>query len=195
MNTCFTSFVLAGSDDVVRSVHDVLQSSRARCGESGGSFYPRLSDVLGGIGVEAPGCSRVEVYDYEYLAKDGTIRISTEGSFPLEGMKALKDAFPGLVVRYCAECFEDDIYESNDMEGAFFSSRYALDFETSVYPEGDPVEYFDDDSSFLAFVKEHFTLDYACVDDLLAHLDEDLQELDEDAFVSIHKMDFVEDLR
>lgn len=82
-------------------------------------------------GTDSPVETRTKSNDiyYEIVRTDeqgaNVLRLTTEegGYPPFDCMEALRKAFPDIRIRYLAECFEDDLFETNDRGGN--SSRSA----------------------------------------------------------------------
>lgn len=83
---------------------------------------------------------------------------------------------------------------TNDREGECFTTRYALNFETTV-AEGDPLNYFDSEEQLLDFVRETFGEEISSADEVESDLEERLLDMDENAFVSFHEIDYSDALR
>lgn len=194
-NTCISNWALKGLSSTVGLIAAAIDNASSQPRPHPWD-RPLLSEVGGLLGLPKEDMPHSEIVHHQ---TDGLniLRISTEegGAPPKSFYEALKKKYPDLKVRYVAECFEDDLFETNDAEGKFFPERFALDFETEVYPEGDPVNYFDSEKDLIAFVKEHFHLSYDSFEDLESNLEEDLMDKDEDAFVSLHQADVVDTLR
>lgn len=195
-NTCNSSWVLKGLtstiDLVAAAIDNVSNRPKAHPWDR-----PVLRDVAPLLRLPEEGLSFSEITHFTKDDDPNILRIDTEegNTPPVDFFEALRKRFPDLKVRYRSECFENDMFETNDAEGEFFPERFALDFETEVYPEGDPVNYFDSEKDLIAFVKEHFHLSYDSFEDLESNLEEDLMDKDEDAFVSLHRADVVDTLR
>lgn len=195
-NTCITSWALKGLSSTVGLVAAAIDSYSSEP-RPHLSDRPLLSGVAALLGIPEDGVPYSEIVHFKRDESPNILHLSTEdrGVPPLDFFKALRERFPDLEIRYLAECFEDDLFETNDMEGEFFPERYALDFETYLVPDADPVYYFNGEKELLDFVKETFDREYGSAASVAANLEEDLYEKDETAFVSLHTAEVTTNLR
>lgn len=195
-NTCNSSWVLKGLTSTIgliaATIDNVSNRPKAHSWDR-----PVLRDVAPLLRLPEEGLSFSEITHFTKGDDPNILRIDTEedDTPPVDFFDALRKRFPDLKVRYRSECFENDLFETNDKEGEFFPERFALDFETEVYPEGDPVNYFHTEKELTDFVQEHFGLSYKTYKDVVSYMENDLLDMDEDAFVSLHRADVVDTLR
>ena len=189
-NTSFTSWALKGLSVNIALIRNAINSLSGPC------TRPDLRDVLSKFHIPTEGLSYSEIV-FVGEPEENVLRFTTEEGCctPIDCMEALRKAFPDLKVRYLDECFEDDVFETNDKEGEFFPERYALDFETTLAPEADPLYYFKSEKELLDFVEQTFGKKYASAGAVSANLEYDLSDDDENAFVSLHEAEIVETLR
>lgn len=195
-NTCITSWALKGLSSTIGLVAAAIDSHSSEP-RPHPSDRPLLSGVAAILGIPEDGVPYSEIVHFKRDESPNILHLCTEdrGVPPLDFFKALRERFPDLEIRYLAECFEDDLFETNDMEGEFFPERYALDFETSLVPDADPVYYFNGEKDLLDFVEKTFKTRYSSAISVAANLEEDLFEEDQDAFVSLHAAEVTSRLR
>lgn len=195
-NTCITSWALKGLSSTVGLVAAAIDSYSSEP-HPHPSDRPLLSGVAALLGIPEDGVPYSEIVHFKRDESPNILHLSTEdrGVPPLDFFKALRERFPDLEIRYLAECFEDDLFETNDMEGEFFPERYALDFETSLVPDADPVYFFNGEKDLLDFVRETFGEEMSSANEVESDLEERLLDRDENAFVSFHEIDYSDALR
>lgn len=195
-NTCITSWALKGLSPTIGLIAAAIENVSSQPHPHPWD-RPLLSGTAALLGIPEDGVPYSEIVHFKREESPNILHLSTEdrGVPPLDFFKALRERFPDLEIRYLAECFEDDLFETNDMEGEFFPERYALDFETSLVPDADPVYYFNGEKELLDFVKETFDREYGSAASVAANLEEDLYEKDETAFVSLHTAEVTTNLR
>ena len=194
-NTCITNWALKGLSSTVGLIAAAIDNASSQPRPHPWD-RPLLSEVGGLLGLPKEDMPYSEIV---HCQTDGLniLRISTEegGAPPMAFFEALKKKYPDLKVRYVAECFEDDLFETNDREGEFFPERYALDFHTTLAPDADPLYYFKSEKELLDFVAKTFGKKYDSADEVSSSLEYDLSDDDKNAFVSLHKADIVNTLR
>ena len=194
-NTCTTSWALKGLsstiDLIAAAIDNISNRPRPHPWDR-----PLLSEAAILLHIPEEGRSYSEIVHLKKDESPNVLRLFTEegGTPPVDFFEALRKRFPDLKVRYLAECFEDDVFETNDKEGDFFPERYALDFETTLAPEADPLYYFKSEKELLDFVEQTFGRKYASAREVSANLENDLLDDDGNAFVSLHEAEIVETL-
>ena len=191
-NMCFTSWALIGDARELNTIQEKLASLL----ESHRPERPTLAETLTALGVGIPAGTDLASELLSVKQDRGILRFDTEDSWnpKTEAVGLLLKEHPGLRIRFLAENFEDDLFVTNDREGECFSTRYALDFETSV-AEGDPLNYFDSEEQLLDFVRETFGEEMSSADEVESDLEGRLLDRDENAFVSFHEIDYSNALR
>lgn len=152
-----------------------------------------VADVVGKLGLDAKDCPYAVVMDASYQMTADVLRFQTFGAVPVEGIEAIMKAFPGLVVRYYAECSEEGVFQTNDREESSFSVKVAV--VCSDMQDGNRVEYFNSDIGCLMFLEDRYGLRYGSLDEAVEKIEDDLLKLEEKPYARIYKVEVVDTLR
>ena len=192
-NVCITSWSLKGSPEAIDKLVSILEKAKPESRHN----RPWLPYVVEAAGGTLPDNTDGRSEFVHWKACGDTLELTTEDAYvpktDLMGIIAKACGFTKTL--YLAEGFEDDVFETNDREGKRFTTKYALDLDTDVNRDIEALTYFDSDEELLAFIKEKLGLDYDTAQEARDNIDDDLYDLDEDAFVSLHAIEYTDELR
>lgn len=141
-NWCFTSCYVTGNKKDVRDLYDTMKSLEDReqplePNGFGKTWLGNLIVALGGDWNEI--YCRGEWSDLRIDEYDNAVRFSIESawSYPEEFFDYMHRRCPGIDIYFLAEEPSMDIYVTNDVEGFFYSVRYAISYK-------DDETYYDD---------------------------------------------------
>lgn len=189
-NVCTTQWALKGEEAHLEAIHGTIKEM---LGQTPPPRRPELREFLEKLDIKIPEDTdtAAEIISTEMKEEAGVLLVATEEAWDpkTDAMNLLKERFPGLVILFEAENFEDDIYLSNDTKGEIFSSRYALDLETDYPGDMDPVEYFQDEEELLDYIESHFGYRPADADEVVADLEDVLSDMypDNSFWFSLHE--------
>lgn len=178
-NLCWTDYVCVGKRDDVGELYEALNHDERR---------QLLKDVVEKLGgdISKMDC-RGEIYSCELSDNccELHLEMGTAWNEPKDVRLFLMKKFPKMKTYYQAIEPNDEIFQTNDHEGYFFTYRYFLDFEDSG-------EYFNSLEEACEYVSHRFCTEVHTVDDIEEVIDDYISE-HEDAWFSFHEFEILDD--
>lgn len=192
-NWCTTSWALKGPKEAIERLNDILKSLKP----SAAHKRPWLPDVMKAAGADLPEDQdrRSEFVSWNEYRDVFIATTEDANTTKLEAMASLAKACGFTKTLYLSECFENDIFETNDKDREYFRTKYALDLETDIRNDIEPLTYFDSEEELLSFLEEKFGLEYNSAYDVEMNLENDFFDMDEDAFCSFHEIVYSDELK
>jgi len=151
-NTCTTRIAIEGGKETLEKIFNVLKKvEKGEIDYWGGNILL----ALGKKDISETGFYGWFGYyleDIEETKEEGTFLLYlawedkwTRGEF----IERLQELFPEIVIYWMAEEFGCEYWETNDINGKYFSDRFAV-------VSDEDWEYFDTEDDMLNYLKEHF---------------------------------------
>ena len=188
-NYCTTQIVITGNENQVKEIFRAMKECEN--GIFGGQGYGKTS--LGNL-VTALGGDNCEVYCrgcWDVAELNGNeISTWTESAWaqPYEVFDFIKEKFPEVEIYYIAEEPGCCVYETNDVDGRYFSDRYLVDWNT---PHGcEEPFYFENLGEALEFISKEAGREINTMEDVEI-LCNQWQEQNEDYYVYLNEFEVV----
>ena len=163
-NWAYTSYRIVGKAEEVQNLYSKLQELQnmeepLEPNSFGIMWLGCLVTILGG--------NWNDIYCRGYISDfsldDGILSIETETAWAemSEVRHYFEKVYPALKIYYYEEESGCEIYQTNDSNGIFFSSRYIFDDQ-----EGEGMEYFDKPETLLAFASKAMGIKFQSIEEL-----------------------------